>query len=212
MEKIFVVGLTGQTGAGKSTVSRLIRARGLTVIDCDETAHTVVEQDKTCLAELAMAFSIAILNADGSLNRRRLGDMVFGKPEKLRQLDEIVFPHICTALNERLLALQREGCPLAVLDAPTLFESGMNSRCDAIVSVVAPREQRINRIVVRDHLTDEQARRRSASQFEDSFYTEKSDLVILNDGDEQELRLKTLEMLDRLQQLVAARSSAAEPT
>lgn len=92
MKGIHVVGLTGQTGAGKSTVSSLFRTRGIKVIDCDQVSRDVVSGEKSCLADLALEFSIAILNMDGTLNRKKLASIVFGNPQKLSKLNELIFP------------------------------------------------------------------------------------------------------------------------
>ena len=87
MKGIHVVGLTGQTGADKSTVSSLFRARGIKVIDCDQVSRDVVSGEKSCLADLALEFSIAILNMDGTLNRKKLASIVFGNPQKQETKD-----------------------------------------------------------------------------------------------------------------------------
>ena len=105
MKGIHVVGLTGQTGAGKSTVSSLFRARGIKVIDCDQVSRDVVSGEKSCLADLALEFSIAILNMDGTLNRKKLASIVFGNPQKLSKLNELIFPHIRAEINRRVKEL-----------------------------------------------------------------------------------------------------------
>lgn len=199
MKGIHVVGLTGQTGAGKSTVSSLFRARGIKVIDCDQVSRDVVSGEKSCLADLALEFSIAILNMDGTLNRKKLASIVFGNPQKLSKLNELIFPHIRAEINRRVKELAKQGVPLVVLDAPTLFESGADADCELIISVLAPEAERLNRIVVRDHLTDQEARRRMASQHDDAFYSSRSQLVIMNDGDPELLHIKTLETIDLLE-------------
>lgn len=205
MREICVVGLTGQTGAGKSSVSATIRSQGLTVIDCDEVSRIVTAEGKSCLADLALEFGIGILNADGTLNRKRLGGIVFNDKQKLERLNEIIFPHIIDYLSERIDELEKEKTQVVVLDAPTLFESGMDVQCDTIISVIAPLQQRLNRIVVRDHLTDEEARSRINSQHDDDYYISRSQQVIINDGDEKELRIKTLELINLLNRAVRAR-------
>lgn len=198
MSDIRVAGLTGQTGAGKSSVSRIVRSQGIVVIDCDQVSRDVVAEQKQCLADLALEFGITILNADGTLNRKRLGALAFGNPEKLARLNAIIFPHIRRDIRLRIEALALRGEKLVMLDAPTLFESGADADCDYIVSVIAPQDLRLNRIVIRDHLTDDEARRRMASQQDDAFYAARSDFVIVNDGDPQDLHLRTLEMLEAL--------------
>lgn len=210
MRDICIIGLTGQTGAGKSSVSSAFRSQGLTVIDCDEISHLVTAEGKRCLADLALEFGIGILNADGTLNRKRLGAIVFNDKEKLESLNRIIFPHIIEYLDEEIDELEKKGTQAVVLDAPTLFESGMDERCDSIISVIAPLQERLNRIVVRDHLTDEEARARINSQHDDDYYISRSQQVIINDGDEKELRIKTLELINLLNRAVSARKEQLE--
>ena len=102
MKNIKVVGLTGQTGAGKSSVSKIIRAQGIEVIDCDLVSREVVANEKRCVADLALEFSITILNMDGTLNRKRLGSIVFGDKSKLDKLNEIIFPYIKEYIYRRI--------------------------------------------------------------------------------------------------------------
>ena len=93
MKPIKIIGLTGQTGAGKSTVSKTLSSRGIPVIDCDLVAREVVDNEKELLADLAIEYGIGILNQDGTLNRRKLGSIVFADREKLDKLNEIIFPY-----------------------------------------------------------------------------------------------------------------------
>jgi len=199
MRKIKIVGLTGQTGAGKSSVSKIIRSQGVEVIDCDLISREVVAKEKRCVADLALEFSISILNIDGTLNRKKLGSIVFSDKQKLQKLNEIIFPYIKEYVLKRVDELEKAGVKLVVLDAPTLFESGLDADCDSVVSVIAPVVQRQNRIVIRDHLSDEEARNRIDSQHNDEYYTSRSQLVIVNDSDTHELHIKALELVSALQ-------------
>lgn len=198
MSQIKIVGLTGQTGAGKSTVSKIMRTQGIEVIDCDAVTHAVANEEKSCLADLALEFSILILNEDGSLNRKKLGAIVFSDAAKLQKLNSIIFPYIKRRIAQMVEELARQNKPLVVLDAPTLFESGLDADCDYIISVIAPLSERQSRIIIRDHLTDDEARKRISSQHDDAFYTERASFVIQNDGDEQDLKIKTLEMIEHM--------------
>jgi dephospho-CoA kinase len=198
MNPIRVIGLTGQTGAGKSTVSRVFVSCGIEVIDCDLVSRDVVDREKQLLADLALEYGISILHEDGTLNRRRLGSVVFSDRKKLDRLNEIIFPYIRREVERRVLQLQKKGCPLVVLDAPTLFESGIDADCDDVISVIAPEALRLNRIMVRDHLSDTEARNRIASQHDDNFYAARSSLVICNDRDEGALRLEALAAAGRM--------------
>lgn len=198
MRKVKIVGLTGQTGAGKTEVSKLIVAQKIYVIDCDKVAHDVVEQEKSCLADLALEFSIRILNPEGTLNRKKLASIVFGDSEKLKKLNEIIFPYIKTRIYESIKEMDKRKVPLMVLDAPTLFESGLNEDCDFIISVTAPVEMRRSRIIIRDRLTDTEARKRISSQHDDDFFKENSDAVIENVGDIDDLKINTLIAIEKM--------------
>ena len=197
-ETTVVLGLTGQTGAGKSTVGEMLRLRGAAWVDADAIAHDVTDNEKVCLADLALEFTIDILNVDGTLNRKKLGEIVFHDKAKLRRLGEIVYPYILRAIGETVERLRAEGKELIVLDAPTLFESGCDRFCDAVVSVVAAEELRLGRIIRRDGLTPEQAEARIRAQHKESWYVRRSDFVLENNGSEEELRLALAEVLARV--------------
>lgn len=194
-----IIGLTGQTGAGKSTVSQILRDQGAAIVDADQVARQVVGCGSGCLAEIALEFGIGVLQADGTLNRRKLGDIVFHDKQKLRRLNQITFPYITREIQETIDRHKREGTQWIILDAPTLFESGSNKMCDKVISVIASPELRRNRIMIRDNITEEQADSRIASQHEDEFYTQRSDYVLENSGDMAALRVQLLELLDKLE-------------
>ena len=114
-----VIGLTGQTGAGKTTVSDYLRENGVTVIDAD----------------IALEFGCEYINMDGTLNRRKMARTVFGDKAKLKKLNSLMFPYIIEEIRGELARLKEEQGGLIVLDAPTLFESGADKECDYVVSV-----------------------------------------------------------------------------
>lgn len=198
MQETVVIGLTGQSGAGKSTVGELLRRRGLEWVDADEIARQVADFQKGCLADMALEFTIDILHADGTLNRKRLAEIVFGDKAKLKRLNEIIFPYIISAIEDRIEQLRLSGAKFIVLDAPTLFESGANKFCDVIVSVLADETTRCQRIIARDQLTNAEAMARINSQHSDNYYSRRSDYVIRNDGAFDELRLNTADVLGKI--------------
>lgn len=188
---MFVVGLTGQTGAGKSTVSRVLQESGMAVIDCDFLARIAVEPGTDCLRELTEAFGSEILWPDGSLNRGAMAAIAFPDPEKLAQLNHITHKAILQLLQEEIDRLEQAGEKIAIVDAPTLFQAGADRFCHSVVSVIAPQVMRFARILARDGMTEEAAKKRLAAQEEDSFYTDRSEFVIVNDGSLAELTEKT---------------------
>ncbi len=199
-DKVFLIGLTGPTGSGKSEVSRVLADRHIPVIDADELARRVVEPGSPCLQKLVREFSEDILNEDGSLNRRQLARRAFATPEDTKLLNSITHPYIIDLTKRILMQLEQIREPVAVLDAPLLFESGMDGICDVTVAVVAPRERRLKRIMERDQLTEKQAEARMAAQQEEDFYASRASQVIRNDGDLEELRRQANAFADQVRE------------
>lgn len=190
-----VIGLTGPTGAGKSTVCQALARAGYGIVDTDRLAREVVRPGSDCLRRLVEAFSPAILQADGSLDRRELARRAFAAPEQTRLLNDITHPAIVALCEAQLARFQEEGRRGAVIDAPLLFESGLSARCHRVVAVVAAPEVRLRRLRQRDGLPEEELRRRMAAQPDESAYTERADTVLRNDGDETALLRQVRETL-----------------
>lgn len=173
-----VIGLTGQTGAGKSTVAALLREHGLTVIDADQIARAVMQPGSEVLAGLASAFGADILFSDGSLNRPLLAQRAFSAPEQTARLNAITHPAIIQNMRAETARAFREGVKAVVLDAPQLFESGENQICDFIIAVTAPEPLRIERIMKRDQISEESARLRANAQKSETYYKEHADILV----------------------------------
>lgn len=174
-----VIGLTGQSGAGKSTVAEEMRAHGWCVIDCDRLTRSEAVYDAACIAQLCDAFGAEIAPS-GVLNRRLLADRAFCDAAQKDRLQQIVFPRILAAVDDALSRAAAQGAEVIVLDAPTLFEAGLQNRCDRIVAVTAPEELRLSRILSRDGITAEQVRARFAAQKGEEFFCANSDHIIEN--------------------------------
>lgn len=177
---IHVVGLTGQSGAGKTSVSKVFAKNGFAVIDADMVSREVVEKGSPCLSEIEEVFGHEVINADKTLNRRLLGSIVFSDREKLRQLNGIIYPYIIRRILERINELKAMGNELILLDAPTLFEANADDLCDLIISVTADEEIRTKRIMERDNISREAAQKRFAAQYSEHFFITHSDFVIKN--------------------------------
>ena len=175
-----IVGLTGQTGAGKSTVSKILAERGCTVIDCDGVTRDPALYSGACLEELQKAFGRDIIEPDGRLNRRLLANRAFADEASAATLNRITHPVIYSRLCAEIDACRRAGARLIVLDAPTLFEAGVDRLCRRVVSVVAEESVRMQRIMQRDGLTEVEAKRRMHAQQTDAFYADRSDFVLDN--------------------------------
>ncbi len=173
------VGLTGPSGSGKSTVGELLRQAGCAVIDCDALTRSDAVYDSACLRELRDAFGPEILR-EGKLDRRALAKLAFADSGSHQRLEKIVFPRIEGAVRQAMDDAFSSGKTVVVLDAPTLFESGLDSACARIIAVTAPKEERVRRICGRDGLSQAEALQRLSAQQEDGFYTGQADYVVEN--------------------------------
>ena len=197
--KNMVVGLTGQTGAGKSTVSDYLRENGMAVIDADKVAREVVETGSACIADIALEFGCEYINADGTLNRKKMAKTVFTDKAKLKKLNALMFPYIIRRLCEEIERSRREGEGIIVLDAPTLFESGADRECDYVVSVIADEQSRKERIIRRDGLTQQEAQERISAQHDEEYYQSRSDEILENNEGVDSLKNRTSALISRLE-------------
>ena len=196
---MIVVGLTGQSGAGKTTVCDTFEKSGFAVINADIVAREVMSKGSKCLEETVNVFG-DILLGDGSLDRKKLAGIVFSDTDKLRIYENIIFPYIISSIKEKIDIFKKEMYNYVLLDAPTLFESKADNLCDIIVSVIADREIRIERILKRDSITLDEAESRLNSQKNDDFYIEKSDYVIRNNGSLSELENNTINVVNSIKE------------
>lgn len=193
MEKPLIIGLTGQTGSGKSTICKTLIQQGVMILDCDEISRDVIHEPEV-MEKLVQYFGQQIVEESGDLNRRKLANMVFTDEENRIYLNSVMYPRITAKIQEEIDVLQRKGCRYILLDAPTLFESGADRLCDTIVSVLAPAELRRRRIMERDSITATEALNRMSAQQKDDFYRARSAYVIENKGSLEELERRTVEV------------------
>lgn len=166
MNRVKIIGLTGQSGAGKSTAARLFEENGFAVINADALVRSIYETNPACLRAVAASFGEDIVRADGTLDRALLAERVFSSAGNTALLGALVHPFV---LAETLRLLKNvKGC--AVLDAPQLFESNIDVICDRIVSVTADEDVRVRRIIARDGIDEAQARQRVAAQLGEAFF------------------------------------------
>ena len=175
-----IIGLTGPTGAGKSSAAKLCEKFNLQLVDCDLVARKAVEKGSDGLKALAKAFSRGILNPDGTLNRKALAKIAFSAPDKTQLLNDTIFPFI----EELVLKDTKKGNTL--LDAPTLFESGINKICFKTIAVLCDKQIRKERIMKRDNLTSDEALLRMNAGKNDDFYIKNADYIIYNNNGEGE--------------------------
>jgi dephospho-CoA kinase len=177
-----LVGLTGGIGSGKSAVSRLLASYGAVVLDADVMAREVVEVGTPGLAEVVEAFGSDVLRPDGSLERARLGQRVFGDADELARLNEILRPRIGQRFDELLAQAEASGEPLVVHDIALLVENGLQDRYDAIVVVAATPQTQLDRLVRLRGMDEAEARARIAAQASLEDRLAVATHVITNDG------------------------------
>jgi len=180
------VGLTGPAGSGKSTVARLLAARGTPVIDADRVAHELYVPGGELVRELAGAFGDGILDSRGGIDRARLGEIVFGDPAARETLNRIVHPPLLAELERRLDALEAGGTPVAILEAALLLQWGPPRFIGFVVGVSAPRALRRERLGAQG-LSPEQVAARLDAQVDEAELALGSDLLLLNRGSLEEL-------------------------
>ena len=184
-----ILGITGGTGCGKTTLLSIIAEHGGLVIDCDKLYHDLLRTDTSLLQKIENRFP-SVVN-DGVLERKELGKLVFGNQTALHDLNTITQPFILDAVS----ALLSQKPKLAAIDAIRLFESGLDKFCDITVAVTAPTELRIERLMQRDRISREYATDRIFAQPNSAYYSHRCDYALSNDGTEEEFRNKCLVFL-----------------
>ena len=172
-----VIGLTGPTGSGKSSLSKTAEKFGFKVIDCDKTAREATKKGTEGLKTLVLAFGEDILLPDGNLNRKALAALAFKDKESTDRLNKTILPFIAD------IVIKQSHNQDTLLDAPTLFESGINKICNKTVAVLADRDIRLKRIIERDNLTLKEAETRINAGKDEKFFKENADYVLYNNGD-----------------------------
>lgn len=186
-----VIGLTGGAATGKSTVSSILRGLGVYIIDVDLIAREVVERGSRCLDKIALHFGKGILREDGSLDRKKLGDIVFADKSKLEQLNSIVHPAMVARVEQELERIEREKTvQTVVIDAAILIEMGLHRLADSVWLVRADRETQVRRLVERDGMPREKAEGIIRSQMPMEEKEKYADVIIDNNGTVQDLETK----------------------
>lgn len=201
---MFLIGLTGGIGSGKSTVASRLKTLGARIVDADKIAREIVEPGEPALAELAEAFD-EVLNADGALNRAELARQAFATPEATEKLNSITHPRIRERTLERFAQARTEDVPVLVYDMPLLIENGEYKKMDHVLVVDAEDEIRIDRLVNSRGLDEDDARRRIAAQISREERLAAADSVVDNSGTRDQL----LQQVDTFwEQVVAPRLAA----
>ena len=187
-----IIGLTGPTGSGKSSASILCEELGFKHIDCDIISRKAVEKGTEGLKSVVAAFGNSILNSDGTLNRKELARLAFSSPENTELLNSTIFPFI------RQLVEKETQNGKILLDAPTLFESGINEICYKTIAVLSDWKIRLERIILRDNLTETEALLRMNAGKDDNFYLKKANYIIYNNKTEEEFVTELRSVLNEI--------------
>ncbi len=191
MRRNKIIGLTGQSGAGKSTAAAVFRAHGFEVIDADKQVAEIYKSDPVCLRAAAAVFGGDIIGSDGSLDRPLLAQRAFSSAENTALLGRLVHPFVLADTLKRLKSARGA----VVIDAPQLFESNIDAICDCVVSVLASRDICLERVIRRDGISRERAEQRLNAQLSEEYFRENSDFILENNGCEAELIKKTEELI-----------------
>ena len=190
-----VIGVTGGTGCGKSTVSSILKELGAKIIDADIVSREIVKKGQPALAEIKETFGGGVILADGSLDRKKLGAIVFADKKKLDILNKITHKYIIEEITKAELSF-KDG--IFIIDAALLFQTGLDKLCNKTISVVSGEDVRMKRLNERDGLTLNEAKNRISSQENEIYYKNHSDYVIENNGTIDELKSETERILKEI--------------
>ena len=194
-----VIGLTGGIGSGKSTVSRFLAELGAVILDADKVGHEAFKPDTEIWRQVVAAFGSQILTPGGDIDREKLGEMVFGNPESLARLNQIMHPRMYEIVTAQLDDYRRQGIDVVVLEAPLLIEVGWASSVDEVWVTVASEATVLSRLEEQKGLSRQKALARIHSQLSLEERIRHADVVIDTDCDLDELRARVAELWRGLQ-------------
>ena len=200
--EIYIIGLTGGIATGKSTVSNILKQAGIKVIDADLISKDILEPYNEGWYEVVGYFGNGFVNDDFTIKRKELADRVFSNEEDLMKLNSLLHPIIIKKIKEKVAEYEKSGIKIVFIDAPLLFETGIDDDCDEVWLLVCGIDEQINRVMQRDSLTYEQARKIIENQMPDNEKKAMADRVIdTSDSLENTIRyIKVLleEILDEI--------------
>ena len=194
------IGICGNSGSGKSTVCSVLKERGFRIIDCDRVYAALVTPPSALLDAIGKAFTNNVIKPDGTLDRKALSEIVFSDRIQLEKLNSITFSFIIKRVKKILTLYRNTKTEYAVIDAPLLFESGLDAICDVTVAVTCPEDIRLSRLAERDKADPAELKKRISAQTKEEETAKKCDYVIENFADLASLRQNTLlltKMLER---------------
>ena len=198
MKKCRILGLTGQRGAGKSTVAEFLEQNGFYVISADLLVKKIYNSGSPCLKTIAAVFGEDIISDNGTPDRKLLAKRAFSSKENTALLSSIVHPFVTAELFTQIKKAAESGATTVVYDAPQLFESNADVICDEIISVTAEKSVRLERICKRDNISKENALMRMNAQLDEEFFRENSDYIIENNSDLSSLNVQLEGLLKQI--------------
>lgn len=184
-----IIGLTGNSGAGKSTVCEILKKKyQVEIIDADQVAKQLTQGKTAYLEHIIKQFGEEILNQTGELNRKQLADLIYSNQQKREELNQITFVHVVEEIKKQIQKVEQN--KLIVMDAPLLFESGLDKLCDSTIAMIASNTTKLERICKRDNIDEQTAKKRIAIQLKDEYLIKQADYSIQNDSTIEELEHK----------------------
>lgn len=190
-----ILGLTGGIATGKSSVSAIFKEYDIPIVDGDLIARAIVEPGQPALQEIVQTFGSEMLFADGTLNRKKLGRVIFADPVKRHQLDQLMDQYLRQGINEQIKTYQEQGVPLVIADIPILYEKDYTASADQVMVVYVSPEIQMKRLMIRDQLTEQEALERMRSQLPIDEKAKRADYVIDNQGTLAETRQQVVSWL-----------------
>ena len=198
---MLIIGMTGRSGSGKGYVSAVFDGYGIPSLDTDAVSRIVYEPEQACYRELVSYFGEEILAPDRTIDRKMLFSVAFGNEEKYKALNEIAHRHILGYSRDWIKKQEELGRNAVIIDAPMLFESGFDSECDVTLAIITDDDICIKRLIERDGITEEIARKRLAKQKNDDYYIEQCDFSVYNNGEEPDkLRNSIKDIVNKLKE------------
>lgn len=194
-----IIGLTGSIASGKSTVSKMLKNAGYPIIDADLVARQVVEPGSETLAQIAQAFGPDVIQADGTMDRAKVGEIIFNDPASRKILNELIHPAIRQEMLQQRHDFLAQGYKTIIMDIPLLFESRLQHLVDKILVVSVTEENQFSRLVERNGFSEKEARARISSQLPMSVKEDGADAVIYNNGTLDETKWQLNRILDNWQ-------------
>ena len=181
-----IIGVTGSSGSGKSTVANILKEEyNAYLIDADLVAREIIENDKNCLNEIIENFGEDITYENKLLKRKMLAQIIYSDSKKRELLNSITFKYIKKEINKKIQDA-KEKYKMIIIDAPLLFEIGLDKYCDKIIGVIADEKIKIERIKIRDLITKEDVKKRLNAQYSDEFFVQHCDYIVKNNFESEE--------------------------